>query len=178
MSTMKIRAKAIKELENEHGRVTPEELVRAAARKAHPLHGDFIWDDAVAAQRHRLDQARQIIASVRVIVTTETRKISSVGYVHDPEAGQKQGYVSTARLRTEEEAAREALNAEIARVQNALERARELAAALNLEEDFRLALDGAFDMTARMRRGLGQEPQVPSRPFPTHNKRPRPFARP
>ena len=159
MSTMKIRAKAIKELENEQGRVTPEKLVRAASSRNHPLHDDFPWDDKIAAHQHRLDVARQIISSVRVIITTETKKISSVGYVRDPEADPKQqGYVSTARLRTEDDAAREALGVEITRVLSAIERVRELAAALSLEEDFHLALSGAFDMTARMRRGLGQEP--------------------
>jgi hypothetical protein len=153
MSTMKIRAEAIKILE-ENGRVTAEALVQAARDSAHPLHKEFPWDDKRAAHQHRLDVARRIIASVRIVVTTTTRKVSCVGYVRDPDAVPRQGYVSVTRLRTERESAREALGAEIARVQSILERARELAIGLELDEDFQLSLAGALDFSSRMRRGL------------------------
>jgi hypothetical protein len=155
MSTMKIRAAAIKAIEDEAGRVTAEALVLAARDQTHPLHKEFPWDDKKAAHQHRLDVARRIIASVRVTITTTTKKVTCVGYVRDPEAGLRQGYVSTVKLRTEADAAREALGAEIARVQSILERAKELAAGLELDEDFQLSLAGALDFSSRMRKGLG-----------------------
>lgn len=162
MSTMKIKVEAIRRLEDENGRVKAEDLVAAARDEAYPLHGDFPWNDAEAAHQRRLDIARQIISSVRTVVTTTTKKVSCVAYVRDPNAGPKeQGYVNVARLRTERDAALSALTAEIARVQTTLERTREIAAGLELEEDFREALAGAIDMSARMRRGLAVPPEQP-----------------
>lgn len=50
------------------GALRPEEVVEEAASPAHPLHPYFEWDDSAAADRYRVQQARQMIASVRVRV--------------------------------------------------------------------------------------------------------------
>jgi len=158
MSTMKIKVQAIKELESKEGKVTPQELVDAARNKNHPLHNDFEWDDKKAAQKHRLDTARAIIASVRVVITTETRKINCPGYARDPEAApNEQGYVSIVRLRDNREMAEEALLAEVGRVQSILERAEEFAHALELEREYAAALDAALTLKSRIRRGQAVE---------------------
>lgn len=41
--------------------ITPEELLEKARKKRTELHKCFEWDDSVAAERYRLQQARQII---------------------------------------------------------------------------------------------------------------------
>jgi hypothetical protein len=115
------------------GRVTPEAVLEAAADPASPLHDHFEWDDAAAAQQHRLEQARSLIRSVRVQITTETRVVSTVHYVRDPSVSSgEQGYVSVTRLRSEPETARAMLRMELQRVQSCLSRAEELADALGL----------------------------------------------
>jgi hypothetical protein len=155
MSAMKIRAKALKELENRFGRITAEKLLEAARAKTHPLHGDFEWDDKKAAYKYRLDQARDIIASVRIF--NETLKVSTVGYVRDPEAASgDQGYVSVSKLRTETEAAEEALRSEVLRVEAILERAREIAVALGLVRELEIALEATLLLKTRLRKGQGQ----------------------
>lgn len=45
---------------------TPQDVVDAAKAKSHPLHRHFEWDDKVAANAHRVDQARALIRIVRV----------------------------------------------------------------------------------------------------------------
>lgn len=58
----------IEVLRRKHGGfVTPELLVQEARAKASPLHVEFEWNDAKAADAHRLDQARYVL---RTIVTT------------------------------------------------------------------------------------------------------------
>lgn len=52
-----------------HGRLTPKLVLREARRASHPLHGQFIWDNDDAAERYRVLQARELIASVRVTYT-------------------------------------------------------------------------------------------------------------
>lgn len=49
------------------GRLEPEHVVNAARDAKNVLHKHFEWDDKVAAHAHRLDQARGIIRSVRVL---------------------------------------------------------------------------------------------------------------
>jgi len=162
MSTMKIRAKAIKELEDAFGRVTAERLFEAAHNKKHPLHDDFEWNKERGWREHNLDIARSIITSVRYVYTTEVKKVSSVGYVRDPDAApNEQGYIAVSRLRTEREKAIEAMLAETTRVQSMLERARELAEVLDLQSELAQILEGIETLASRLRKGTGVEPQHP-----------------
>ena len=48
------------------GRLSPEDVVQEAADPENPLHPHFEWDDAAAAYKYRLDQAREIIRITRV----------------------------------------------------------------------------------------------------------------
>jgi len=49
------------------GKLTPEDVVSAAKAASSPLHLYFEWDDAEAAHQHRLNQARYLLRSVRVV---------------------------------------------------------------------------------------------------------------
>jgi hypothetical protein len=159
MSSHKIRQRVLAEMEKD-GRITPRRLVDAARNETHPLHKDFIWDDRTAAEKHRLDRAREIIQSVRVIVTTDTQRISSVGYVRDPSVGpHAQGYVSVARLQTDSDMAYEALQHEAGRIAALVERARQFAVVVNLEDE----LEDILRSIARLRASASpmmESPQV------------------
>jgi hypothetical protein len=48
------------------GELRPKAVVDAARDKRHVLHPHFEWDDSVAAENFRLDQARNLIRIVRV----------------------------------------------------------------------------------------------------------------
>ena len=51
-----------------NGRLEPEWVVHEAKAKRNPLHDLFEWDDNVAAQNYRVDQARGVIRSIDVVV--------------------------------------------------------------------------------------------------------------
>jgi hypothetical protein len=132
------------------GRLTPDAVVRDARRKDSPLHAHFEWDVKKAAAAHWLDQARQLITSVRVLITTDKTKVHSVFYVRDPSAGTgEQGYVSVTRLRGDKDMAREAIVAEFTCVADRLRRARELAVALDAQEDVEALLQGVVGLRQR-----------------------------
>lgn len=57
---------------NEHGELLPETVLEAARPASSPLHAYFEWDDARAAHEHRLDQARRLIRSVKVVYAMDT----------------------------------------------------------------------------------------------------------
>ena len=48
------------------GELTPKAVVEAAADPKHVLHRHFEWNDKAAAEKYRLDQAREIIRCIRV----------------------------------------------------------------------------------------------------------------
>jgi hypothetical protein len=50
-----------------HGRLDADLVVQVATPEDSPLHERFVWDDAVAGHKFRLNQARQLIRSVRVV---------------------------------------------------------------------------------------------------------------
>lgn len=64
-----VAGEAIAKLKNDVGEDNlPHRLVEEAASQAHPLHGLFQWDDDKAAHAYRVQQARRVISSLRVVV--------------------------------------------------------------------------------------------------------------
>ena len=49
-----------------HGKVTPQMLVEEARSETSLIHDRFEWDDAVAGEKFRHEQARAIIRSVKI----------------------------------------------------------------------------------------------------------------
>lgn len=74
----------------QYGELTPRLVVDIASGSvpdAPPewvstLQPRFEWDDAVAAEQHRIDQARNLIRSVRVTYRRENGDTSSVRWFH------------------------------------------------------------------------------------------------
>lgn len=132
------------------GRVTPEAVLSEAANPKSPLHDQFEWDDSKAAQAYRLDQARELIRSVRVDIKVDHRIVSTVRYVRDPSAGAEQGYVDVAKLRNSEDLSRDALAAELDQVKARMDRARSLAAVFGLERDIDQFIAHLDDMHSRL----------------------------
>lgn len=54
-------------LYDERQELTPRLVLDRARDPQHPLHDRFEWDDAKAAEKHRLAQAGDLIRSVKVI---------------------------------------------------------------------------------------------------------------
>lgn len=124
------------------GRLTPDDVVADARSADSPLHDLFEWNIKKAAYSHWLDRAREIITSVRVSVTTEHTQVKVVAYVRDPAASsEEQGYRSIVSLRANEEEARAAIVAEFTRVGSHLQRAREIAVALDLDSEVEEIMD-------------------------------------
>lgn len=116
------------------GTLTPDLVIEAARSEDSPLHGCFTWDVKRAAMEHWRDQARHLIRSVKVEVTTTHFSLRAPAFVRDPSAaGDTQSYTSLGRLQTDQEMARDAVVAEFSRAAAALARAKVLALVLGLE---------------------------------------------
>ena len=60
---LKSQLEAIRE---NYGKLTPQAVVDEARNPEHPLHARFEWDDAVAGEAYRRQQAGELIRSVRI----------------------------------------------------------------------------------------------------------------
>ena len=70
----------------QHGELTPEDVLKDAKNPNSPLHSFFEWDDGAAADQHRLHQARGLIrAVVAVYVSEDKPAVRAKAYVHIPE---------------------------------------------------------------------------------------------
>ena len=67
----KVEAQVVGEMiEDMHNRgieVTPEAVLDASRDEDSPTHKEFEWDDTVAAEKYRLEQARELIGHIRII---------------------------------------------------------------------------------------------------------------
>lgn len=81
-------------LRKKHGALRPEIVLADARSPASPMHPEFEWDDAVAAERHRLTQAAAIL---RHCVTVDDHGVQCRAYlvVDGPEEESPNVYVST-----------------------------------------------------------------------------------
>lgn len=79
MADLRTELMAIRE---EYGALTPANIVEAARDDGHPLHHRFEWDDAIAGEKYRLQQARQLIRVVRETYTDGQGRPADVRTFH------------------------------------------------------------------------------------------------
>lgn len=60
--------KRCEELEKDHGQLTKQILLDSARNTDDDLHNLFEWNDGIAAEKYRLHQAGQVLASLKVSV--------------------------------------------------------------------------------------------------------------
>jgi len=125
--------KALAALQKKHGTLTPRIVVDAARNKLHPLHDEFIWVDAEAADQQRLDRARHLIRYITItVITSYSKKARVPVYVKDVRLpSQEQGYTPLTTENLDRDAATKTLLAEFTRCESAIERARGVAHVLD-----------------------------------------------
>lgn len=70
-----------------NGRLTPHAVVDEARSRQNPLHRHFEWNDKIAAEAFRLDQARALIRIVRIEDTDDVDKPPRRAFVSVNEDG-------------------------------------------------------------------------------------------
>ena len=58
----------LERVEHKHGKVTPELVLEESRKEKAPLHKCFEWNDSIAAEKYRLNQAGQIIRNLVVVL--------------------------------------------------------------------------------------------------------------
>lgn len=115
-------------LEDRRGRLTAEQVVEEARPPSSPIHGCFEWDDSKAAESWRIEQARDLIKRVKIVIEVEEKKVRVVAYVRDADKeATEPGY--RALMRVEKRGARAILAEELERIVELLDRAAKIAQA-------------------------------------------------
>lgn len=139
----------ISRIYNENGSITPDLVIKAAEDPNNVLHHLFEWDDSKAGNAYRVDQARQIITSVKINIVTESRTISAVSYVRDPRLpNDQQGYISVAKLKTDKDLAKDSIKYEFQRAYAHLHRAKTHAEILGMEDQVSALLNTLEEVMA------------------------------
>lgn len=123
--------------EASQGLLTPQAVVEAAGDPRNPLHSEFTWDNDQAGHLYRLDQARTLIRSVTIVRLEEERVITSVYYTRCPTLEPREpGYIPVDLIKRNRQDSLDALDYELARIEGAILRAKEIAMVLGLDEYF------------------------------------------
>ena len=61
-------------IHTKYGSLTPENVLKEAKKKRHPLHPHFDWDDTEAANRWRVHQSNMLISQARITITEHEEK--------------------------------------------------------------------------------------------------------
>ena len=116
----------------------PDALVQAAEPEDHPLHDRFEWDNVKAGHEFRVIQARNIIRGVGLDVRVVEKNITvrTIAYQHDADLPPgMQGYLPTARVLSDREAADRQIRQAFSEAAKHLERARNIALTLGSGEN-------------------------------------------
>lgn len=101
------------------GTLIPADVLEAAKAEDSPLHNAFEWDDTAAAHQHRLNQARRLIVSIRILNSPVGKPTTAFVSVKTPSKGRE--YVPTVEAMTDDEL-RERVLAEVRTFIESLER--------------------------------------------------------
>ena len=89
-----VAGKVLTQLRESEAGLTPESLVDASRDESAPLHNEFEWNDSVAAEKYRREQARYIIRHLIIeeVELEEPKHVKDRAFVYT--GNTKTGYVS------------------------------------------------------------------------------------
>lgn len=86
-----VAGKRLEELAAVHGTITPKIILEDSRDEKAPLHPCFEWNDGKAAEAYRLQQAREILVSLKVTVEKGEKEIQTRAFVNVSMEDEKDG---------------------------------------------------------------------------------------
>ena len=71
---------AFETVETTYGKLTAKNLLEFSKNPKSPLHTMFEWDDSIAANRYRIEQARKIINSIEITIVSDGEALEIGAY--------------------------------------------------------------------------------------------------
>jgi hypothetical protein len=123
-----VAGEELSRIEQEYGCVRPKDVVNESREEEAPLHPAFEWDDEIAGELYRCDQAGRLLRCTYVVGESEEGKRAvTPAYlsVVVPEDGER-GYVSTPRVMADDQMREFALKDVMAQLRGLANRNRHL----------------------------------------------------
>lgn len=120
-----VAAAEFQRIEHSGTGLTPRAVVDASRPEHAPLHSLFEWDNERAADKWRLDQARQAISSLRVVVREGEPPAPAFAYVRPPTVDEEppdRSFVSFADVQNNDDLRRDFLRGELRLLDGILQR--------------------------------------------------------
>lgn len=96
-------------IREEYGKATPEVIVEASRPKDSVFHSYFDWNDAIAAEKHRKQQARHISSSITCEVIVESGEKKTVRAFINVKKAEEPEYVPVEIVMKDEDLRRQML---------------------------------------------------------------------
>jgi hypothetical protein len=156
----------VNSLRDEDGRIEVDAVIAAAREPGCCLHELFEWDLQTAAEKYWTDRAQEIIRRVKVEITYESRIISSVCYVSEPD--RPRTYIAVDAVRTQRAKSLLIVEQEISRAIGAMRRARVIALRLGFTREVDQAIADLDRLSEIVSRPAPRKPRGggPKRPRP------------
>ena len=108
----------LERIERKHGRITPGNVLEESRPTGAVLHSLFEWNDSAAAEKFRLEQAREVIGNIAVVRMIEGRPTEPVrAFVNLVPANRERGYSSIVKVLSNREYAHQLLETALAEFQ-------------------------------------------------------------
>jgi hypothetical protein len=146
----------LEKIRRPNGLLFPQDIVRAAAKKTHPLHTEFEWRNTEAARRYRLLQAQRLIRYVRIVEVTPDNKLVAVRLYESLPSDRRlgQGYRTIHEIMNDRDKTNELLASALRELQSFRMRYQqlcELAGVIREVEVVEVALEKEMQRAARKR---------------------------
>jgi hypothetical protein len=133
--------------------LTGQTVVDLARPVGSALHSHFTWDDAVAGEMHRVEEARSLIASVRIEITVSDVVFLAPQYVRDVTlAGDQAGYCDLNSVRKSKNRSVGTAIMELTAAIRCLERARIVSLALKVKPELDALVASAREVLGQLGR--------------------------
>lgn len=105
-----VAARELEKIKKRNGKITPSIVVESARSEKSPLHSCFEWDDSLAAEKYRIEQAKFMIRKIVVrIEKKDVKPVRAYVSIQDNEQPTKKHYDHVCRVLSVEETRAELL---------------------------------------------------------------------
>jgi DNA-directed RNA polymerase subunit L len=141
---------AILELADANGHIDRRAVFEAARSPNSVLHSEFEWDGEAAILELGLQRASELIRVIKIEVVVDSHKIVAPYYINHPSDSKNGVYVPLAGVKDDATIKQGVLINEVSRIESAIKRARAIAGALDLENEFDAMMSSVNNIRSRL----------------------------
>ena len=146
----------IRSLADETGHISAHRVLNEARDPTCVIHGKFIWDDARAGEKFRLEQAEGLVKIVRLEVVIARQTVVVPHYPRDPtRPPREKSFIDITRIGLDPDLTRRVIASELDRIEAQVKRLRSMAEVLGVAATIDELLCNIIKATSRFKKAAG-----------------------